>query len=62
MYLQDKKFLWAILLLGHLYTYDDTNNNDDADVNANNDNNTWWTNHDCIGSLACMSNEPKMEE
>ena len=40
---------------------DDTNNNDnDDDKDANNDDkNTPWTNHDCIGSLACMPNEPK---
>ena len=40
--------------MGQLYTYD-TNDND-----ANNDdNNTKWTNHDCIDSLVCMPNEPK---
>ena len=32
-----------------LYT-DDTNDDD---------NDTWWRNNDCIGSLACMPNEPK---
>ena len=54
--------------LGQLYT-DDTNddNEDDDDNNDNDDDNdtndddsdTQRTNHDCIGSLACMSNEPK---
>ena len=39
-----------MLSLGQLYTDD----NNDA-----NDNDTRWTNHDCIGSLACMPNEPK---
>ena len=39
-----------MLSLGQLYT-DDTNDNDTND--------TQWTNHDCIGSLACMPNEPK---
>ena len=43
-----------MLSLGWLYT-DDTNDDNDDD----NDNNTEWTNHDCIGSLACMPNEPK---
>ena len=37
-----------------LLTYDDTNDNDD-------DNDTRRTNHDYIGSLACMPNEPKSE-
>ena len=36
MYLQDMKFLWAMLSLGQLYTDNDTNNDDD---NTNNDNN-----------------------
>ena len=40
-----------MLSLGQLYT-DDTNDN------TNNDD-TPQTNHDCIGSLACMPNEPK---
>ena len=57
MYLQDMKFLWAMLSLGQLYTDNDTNDNDDND-DDNND--TWWTNHDCIGSLAYMPNEPKI--
>ena len=50
-----------MLSLGQLYT-DDTNNDDsdDDDNDANdNDSDTQWTNHDCIGSLACMPNEPK---
>ena len=52
-----------MLSLGQLYT-DDTNDNDNAtatnDNDANDDdNNTQQTNHDCIGSLACMPNEPK---
>ena len=54
------KFLWAMLSLGQLYTDDDINNDDNS--NADNDNtndDTWWKNHDCIGSLACMPNEPK---
>ena len=51
-----------MLSLGQLYT-DNTNddaNNDDNDDNADNDdtNDTQQTNHDCIGSLACMPNEP----
>ena len=56
-----------MLSLGWLYTdnTNDNDNNDDDDNNddndANDDNNdTRWTNHDCIGSLACMSNEPKI--
>ena len=53
-----------MLSLGQLYT-DDTNDdddddNDDDDNDANDDDNdTRWTNHDCIGSLACMPDEPK---
>ena len=63
MYLPDMKFLWAMLLLGQLYTDDNTNDNDDDDDDTNDDdNNTRWTNHDCIGSLACMPNEPKSQE
>ena len=31
MYLQDMKFLWAMLSLGQLYTDDDTNDDDDDD-------------------------------
>ena len=42
-----------MLSLGQLYT-DDTNDDDD-----DNNDDTRWTNHDCIGSLACMLNEPK---
>ena len=50
-----------MLSLGQLYT-DNTNDdtkdtNDDADDNDTND--TRRTNHDCLGSLACMPNEPK---
>ena len=48
-----------MLSLGQLYTDDDTNDNNDNDTNDN-DNDTQWTNHDCIGSLACMPNEPKI--
>ena len=49
-----------MLLLGQLYTDDDTNDDDDNDNDTNDDDNdTQWTNHDCIGSLACMPNEPK---
>ena len=52
-----------MLSLGQLYT-DDTNNDDDDDDNDDNDTNddyddTRRTNHDCIGSLACVLNEPK---
>ena len=58
--------------LEHLYTYDtnDDNDNDDDNNDHNNDNNdtndddndTRWTNHDCIGSLACIPNEPKKQK
>ena len=37
MYLQDIKFLWAMLSLGQLYTDDDTDN----DGTNNDDNDTW---------------------
>ena len=47
-YLKDMKFLWAMLLLGQLYT-DDDNDNDDDNINDD-DNDTRQTNHDCIGS------------
>ena len=51
-----------MLSLGQLYT-NDTNDNDDdndKDNNTNDDeNDTRQTNHDCIGSLACIPNEPK---
>ena len=62
MYLQDMKFLWAMLSLGQLYidNTNDVHDDDDDNDNTNDDNNTWWTNHDCIGSLACMPNEPKI--
>ena len=49
MYLQDMKFLWAMLSLGQLYTDNETNDDDDDT------NDTRWTNHDWIRSLACMS-------
>ena len=49
-----------MLSLGQLYTDDNTNDDDDDDTNDD-DNDTRWTNHDCIGSLACMPNEPKTE-
>ena len=45
--------------MGQLYT-DNTNdedNNDDNDA-KDDDNDTQWTNHDCIGSLVCMPDEP----
>ena len=46
-----------MLSLGQLYTND---TNDDATIDTNDDdNNTQWTNHNCIGSLAYMPNEPK---
>ena len=58
-----------MLSLGQLYTDDtndddndnnsDTNDNDNDNNSDTNDNDTRWTNHDCIGSLACMPNEPK---
>ena len=63
IYLQDIRFLWSMLSLGKLYT-DDTNDddNDNDDNNDNNDaNDKRRTNNDCIGSLACMQNEPKTE-
>ena len=53
-----------MLLLGELYIDDDTNNNNDDTDDTNNDdtkdddNDTQQPNHDCIGSLACMPNEP----
>ena len=65
IYLEDIKFVELILLLAQLYTYDTNGVNNDDDDNdddngTNNDNNdTQQTNHDCIGSLACMPNEPK---
>ena len=46
-----------MLSLGWLYT-DDPNNDNDNDTN-NNDSDRRRTNHDCIGSLACILNEPK---
>ena len=46
-----------MLSLGWLYTYD--TNDDDNDAANNNDNDTRWANHNCIGSLSCMPNEPK---
>ena len=46
------KLLWSNLSLEGLYTDADTDN-------ANDNNNTWWTEHDCIGSLP---NEPKREK
>ena len=67
-YLQDQRFLWAMMLLGQLYSDDntnDTNDNDDAtdnDDTNDDDNDTWQTNHDCIASLAFMLNEPKSWE
>ena len=58
-----------MLSLEQLYT-DDTNDDDDDDDNnddndnddngtSDDDNATRRTNHDCIGSLACMPIEPK---
>ena len=48
--------------MGQLYTNDTNDNDDNDDDNNENDNddanNTWWTNHECIGSFACMPNEP----
>ena len=55
-----------MLSLGQLYTHDtnvDDDNDDDNDNDTNkDDNDTRRTNHDCIGSLVCMPNEPKSEE
>ena len=50
-----------MLSLGQLYTDNDTNDDaaTDNDNTNDNDNDTRQTNHDCIGSLACMPNEPK---
>ena len=45
-----------MLSLGQLYTDADTNDDDDDD---DNDDDTQLMSHDCIGSLACMPNEPK---
>ena len=47
-----------MLSLGQLYTDNTNDNNNDAD-DDNDTNDTRWTGHDCIGSLACMPNEPK---
>ena len=44
VYVQNMKFLWSKLLLEQLYT-DDTDNND---------NNTSWTKHDCIGKNSTL--------
>ena len=49
-----------MLSLGQLYTDDNTNDDDEANNDdTNDDNDTRQTNHDCIGSLAYMPNEPK---
>ena len=50
-----------MLSLEQLYTNADDDDNDDNDDNNTNvdDNDTRRTNHDCIGSLACVPNEPK---
>ena len=50
-----------MLSLGQLYTDNNTNNNDNDDDTNDDNNDTRQTNHDCIGSLACMPNEPKRE-
>ena len=42
---------------GTAVLYNDTNDDDDTD-DKDDTNDTWWTNHDSIGSLACMPNEP----
>ena len=49
IYVQNMKFLSSNLRTGGLSTDNDAND-------ANND--TWWTIHDCIGSLAWLPNEP----
>ena len=60
IYLQDKKFLKSMLSMGQLYTDADINNANSYTANDNDDNNdTRRTNHDCIGSLACVLNELK---
>ena len=46
--------------LGQVYTDANTNNNDN-DTNDD-DSDIWGTNHDSIGSLACMPNEPKSDQ
>ena len=56
-----------MLSLRQLYTDGTNNDNNDDDNDDNNDtsdddNDTQWTNHDCIGSLACMPNEPKTKQ
>ena len=52
-----------MLSLEQLYTDDTNDNNNDGDDDEDNDddNDTWRTNYDCIGSLACMPNEPKIQ-
>ena len=40
MYLQDIKFLWAMLSPGKLYTDDNTDDDDDTDANDANNNDT----------------------
>ena len=55
-----------MLSLGQLYTDDDTNDANDDDANNgdtnDDDSNTQWTNHDCIGSLACVPIELKIRK
>ena len=48
-----------MLLLGQLYTDNDTNNDDDDDTNDD-DNDIRCTNHDCIASLGQMSQKLRM--
>ena len=48
--IQDMKFLWSKLSLGQLYTTMPL-------LMTMTD--TWWTKHDCIGSLACIPNESR---
>ena len=48
-----------MLSLQWLYTDNTNDNANDDDANDNND--TRQTNHDCIGSLACMPNKPKIQ-
>ena len=53
-----------MLSLEQLYTDNDADDDDDDannDDTNNNDNDTQRTNHDCIGSLACMPNEPTIK-
>ena len=58
IYVQGMKFLGSMLSHEQLYT--DTN--EDANDANDDTNDTQWTNHDCIGSWACVPNEPKTQQ